>query len=358
VPFWSPYVFIAGPVSWFGLLKAHVHPALALVFVVPFIPAKLKSRSWKSESSAIVVHKDVDEHLERGVKKVAALLHDGPRRKRKKTMLAALKVLHGFHSAPLHEFEHSCKLPVDIGMLFFGLANAGVQLGQVGGVTLSVVIALLIGKTIGIASFSLIAASMGFALPAGVSVVDLFAMSALGGIGLTVALFVANEAFVDPGLKGQAKMGAVLSVLCAAVAWLIKVVGDMVFNGKADKKLVKEIGQGECIDEVPESPDSPESPFSGTSSWTSTGRSSSGVVDEFLVDDILQVMWTARKYRARGAKLPLQKVVVRTERSASNQRTASKQNYNASYPVRSLSKEPSDSLPKMRSPSKDKSQAT
>jgi len=82
------------------------------------------------------------------------------------------------------------------------------------------------------------------------------------------------------------------------------------------------------------------------------------VVDEFLVDDILQVMWTARKYRARGAKLPLQKVVVRTERSASNQRTASKQNYNASYPVRSLSKEPSDSLPKMRSPSKDKSQAT
>jgi len=40
-------------------------------------------------------------------------------------------------------------------------------------------------------------------------------------VGLTVALFVANEAFSDDGLQAQAKFGAVLSVLCSALAWII-----------------------------------------------------------------------------------------------------------------------------------------
>jgi Na+/H+ antiporter NhaA len=35
---WAPYVFICGPVSWLGLVNAALHPALALVFVVPFMP--------------------------------------------------------------------------------------------------------------------------------------------------------------------------------------------------------------------------------------------------------------------------------------------------------------------------------
>jgi hypothetical protein len=36
---WPVFIFVCGPVSWLGLLKAHVHPALALVVVVPFMPA-------------------------------------------------------------------------------------------------------------------------------------------------------------------------------------------------------------------------------------------------------------------------------------------------------------------------------
>eukprot|EP00913_Durusdinium_trenchii_P023047 g21640.t1 len=39
VKFWTPYVFIAGPIAWFGLILAQVHPALALVCIVPFMPA-------------------------------------------------------------------------------------------------------------------------------------------------------------------------------------------------------------------------------------------------------------------------------------------------------------------------------
>merc|ERR1712113_177821 len=91
--------------------------------------------------------------------------------------------------------------------------------GSVGPLTASVFVALLFGKTIGIAGMSMLAVCLGFPLPDGLDKADLFALSALGGIGLTVALFVSNEAFIEPDLQGQAKMGAVLSVLAGALGW-------------------------------------------------------------------------------------------------------------------------------------------
>ena len=33
-----PYLLLGGTLSWFGLFRAHLHPALALVFVIPFLP--------------------------------------------------------------------------------------------------------------------------------------------------------------------------------------------------------------------------------------------------------------------------------------------------------------------------------
>ena len=35
---WVPYITIGGAFCWWGLYSAHLHPALALVFVVPFLP--------------------------------------------------------------------------------------------------------------------------------------------------------------------------------------------------------------------------------------------------------------------------------------------------------------------------------
>ena len=43
-------------------------------------------------------------------------------------------------------------------------------------------------------------------------------MSIIGGIGFTVALFIAGEAFVDPVLQDEARMGALLSILIAFLA--------------------------------------------------------------------------------------------------------------------------------------------
>ncbi|HAI08963.1 MAG TPA: sodium:proton antiporter, partial [Dehalococcoidia bacterium] len=35
---WVPYIAIAGTLSWIGLIKASIEPALALVPIVPFLP--------------------------------------------------------------------------------------------------------------------------------------------------------------------------------------------------------------------------------------------------------------------------------------------------------------------------------
>jgi NhaA family Na+:H+ antiporter len=312
VSHWQAYVVLAGPISWFGLIKAHVHPALALVVVVPLMPDKLKPRHnnhhhspEEPDSPGLPVEQRTSgfSAFRRMARKVAALLGESETRAQKKTATAVADILSQLHSAPLHAFEHALKLPVDLGMFFFGLANAGVQMGSVGGVTAAVLIALLLGKTIGIAGCSLVAVKCGFNLPAGISVVDVFAFSALGGVGLTVALFVSNEAFSDPGLQGQAKMGAVLSVGGALLAWFIKFFGDMFFGGEEEISFDDESlsDEGEEVDV----------PIAMQNAWGSP-EADSNVDDHVLVEDILQVMWTVRKYKLHGSDLPFTEQAVRS----------------------------------------------
>src|SRR5690606_29817358 len=78
--FW-PYVLVGGGVSWAGLYFAHLHPALALVPIVPFMP-----------------NRGMDE----------GLFEEGT---------------HGaIYTDTLNKFEHFFKAPVDFGLLTFGLA--------------------------------------------------------------------------------------------------------------------------------------------------------------------------------------------------------------------------------------------
>jgi hypothetical protein len=190
-----------------------------------------------------------------------------------------------YEEAPLHKFERQLKLPVDLGMFFFGLSNAGVSLNTVGHLTSAVIFALVVGKTLGIACFSMLASAFGFGLPAGVTKVDLFAMSALGGVGLTVALFVANQAFIDPTLKGQAKFAAVLSVFSAGVAAAIRSLGN---RGKSSDQF-----------------DMDDSALA--SSW-----SDADYLDSLLVDDIMQILWVHQRYQARGVSVSMKELAQAT----------------------------------------------
>ena len=179
---WPTYIFTAGTISWVGLLLAHLHPALALVFIVPFMPAPSRDTGMFVDSEA----------------------HDSHG--------------HAEHS-PLHAFEHDLKLLVDFGLFFFGFMNAGVEMASVNEVTWIVLAALVVGKTIGITLFSGIGILIGFPLPKGMKMKELVLAGLVAGLGLTVALFVAGEAFpADGPYQGPAKMGAVLSGLVAVLA--------------------------------------------------------------------------------------------------------------------------------------------
>jgi len=177
--FWA---YLAGPgvASWCGLYFAHLHPALALVAVVPFMPGPERDEGMYAETHGG---------------------HD--------------------HADTLNKFEHFFKLPVDLGLFAFGLANAGVVMSSVGNATWAVLLALAVGKTVGIFGFAYFATKIGFPLPEGMNKRSLLVVGLTAGLGLTVALFVAGVAFTDPAIQGAAKMGALLSFFVAPVVLLL-----------------------------------------------------------------------------------------------------------------------------------------
>ena len=170
-----PYVLAGGGFSWTGLFNAHLHPALALVFIVPFMP----HRSFEEKH---IFEEDVSDR------------------------------------STIAQFENEWKLIVDFGLFMFGLANAGVEFSSVGTATWLVFAALLAGKTAGIYSFGYCAYKLGFPLPHGMKNKELLVVGIIAGFGFTVALFIAGEAFIDPAYKGAAKMGAMLSCGSAVIA--------------------------------------------------------------------------------------------------------------------------------------------
>lgn len=181
--FW-PYVLGAGGVCWLALWRGGLHPALALVPIVPFLSHARRDPGVFVEAPA------------------------GAR-----DTLSAL--------------EHWWKVPVQFILLAFGLVNAGVEFDRAGAGTLIVLAGVLAGKPIGILGATLAARAAGLHLPRGVDWRDLTVVSFAAAIGFTVALFFATAAFPGGPLLDETKMGALLSVagafLAVAAAALLRV---------------------------------------------------------------------------------------------------------------------------------------
>ena len=180
--FW-PYVLAGGTLSWFGFYRGGLHPALALVPIIPFLPHAARDPGLFIE---------------------APHSHD-----------------------TLNEFEHWFKRPVDLVLFFFGLVNAGVTVSNFGAGTWFVLISILAGKPIGILMASAVAALAGLHLPRHVSWRDMTVVGITASIGFTVALFFATAAFPYGRLLDETKMGALLSFgaffLALAAARVLKV---------------------------------------------------------------------------------------------------------------------------------------
>ena len=165
--FW-PYV-VAAALSWYGFQQAGIHPALGLLPVIPALP-----------------HADTPFGL---FGKKESYKHD-----------------------MLNDAEHGLKAPVEVILMLFGFANAGVVFSSIGEATWLVLIGLILGKPLGILFFGwLAAAPMRLGLPEGMRIIDLLIIGFVAAIGFTVSLFISAVAF-PPGLvQDAAKMGALFS---------------------------------------------------------------------------------------------------------------------------------------------------
>jgi Na+:H+ antiporter, NhaA family len=163
-----PYVFGAGALAWTGLYLGGIHPALALVPIVPLMP-----------------------HAKRDLG-----IFDDREPARPDT---------------LSRFEHDFKVPVQFVLFFFGFSNAGVPLSAVGTVTWAVAIALLVGKPVGILAATRIGQLFGFERAPGLDYRAVAVLGVAAGIGFTVALFFTTAAFPPGPTLNAAKMGALLS---------------------------------------------------------------------------------------------------------------------------------------------------
>jgi len=175
--FW-PYL-IAAALSWYGFMKAGLHPSLGLLPIVPTIPHA--DRAFGIFADAEKLLKDL-----------------------------------------LNYIEHLLKHPVEIILFFFGLLNAGVEFSAIGAATWLVLAGLIIGKPFGVFLFGWVGARVfNLGLPQGMRIIDLFVIGCVAAIGFTVSLFVASVAFDNGPVQDAAKMGALFSFAAAIVSIVV-----------------------------------------------------------------------------------------------------------------------------------------
>jgi NhaA family Na+:H+ antiporter len=164
--------------SWLALHWGGLHPALALVPIVPFMP---------HEKRDLGLFAPIEEEL----------------------------------PYAMNRFERAMKVPVQFMLLLFGLVNAGVLVSSVGSGTWIVLSSLIVGKPVGILLLTFIAIKVGLRAPGGLSYLHTAVLGTAAGIGFTVALFFATAAFPPGSALDQAKMGALLSFIAAPLAIVI-----------------------------------------------------------------------------------------------------------------------------------------
>ena len=185
----NPVIYtLIGIFVWLAVLQSGVHATIAGVLLAFSIPVKssVDKRSFLDRCRQLL---DRYESSEIDSSEAYGVIH-------------ALERQCEMVETPLHRIEHSLQPWVSfVIMPVFAFSNAGVHvLGKLEAaaahpVTLGVALGLLLGKPVGILSFSWIAQKTGWAAaPDEVSWRQIFGASWLCGVGFTMSLFIAGLA--------------------------------------------------------------------------------------------------------------------------------------------------------------------
>lgn len=136
-------------------------------------------------------------------------------------------------ASPLHRLEHKLHPWVAYFVVpVFGLANAGVSLAGIGWselgapVTLGTAAGLFIGKQVGVFAATWAAVRLRLAdVPEDATMLQVYGVALLCGIGFTMSLFIGLLAFDEPLLQAQVKLGvligSLLSGLCGGTVLML-----------------------------------------------------------------------------------------------------------------------------------------
>ncbi|MDH4283088.1 MAG: Na+/H+ antiporter NhaA [Myxococcales bacterium] len=203
--------FIAGAAVWLCTLKSGVHPTIAGVSLGLMTPAA----AWVGGPNFLAFLRHTDDTL----RKEETTLSEA------RELVADLSFASREAVSPLHRIETALHPWVAFGIMpLFALANAGVpiELAEIGQpVAVAVAAGLFFGKPLGIFGASWLAVKLGLAaLPEGVTWSILGGAAFLGGIGFTMALFVASLGLTG-GLLISAKIGIIVGSFASAAIGMV-----------------------------------------------------------------------------------------------------------------------------------------
>jgi len=206
-----PYA-ISAVILWFCLHEAGLHATLAAVIMAVFIPTRppVNLRALLSQAGTVM-------SLEGSY--AGEAMRAGP----SEPTLRLLDTIHNRIESPADKLLRSVEpWSSYVALPIFALANAGVILSLgvleghgrlIGAITLG----LVIGKSIGIALAAWLAVQIGIAVkPNAYSWRQMVGAGALGGIGFTMSLFIAGQAFPNPDDYAAAKIAIFIASLTAA----------------------------------------------------------------------------------------------------------------------------------------------
>lgn len=172
--FW-PYILGSGGLSWCALYWAGLHPALALVPIMPFLPHAPRDPGFFVDARP------------------------------------------GARDA-LSRFDIWSKYPAQVALFFFGLVNAGIPFGSLEPGTVAVAVATVTGRPLGILAAAGVAIAVGLRLPQGVGWRELIVVGLATAIGFSVGLFFSAAMFPAGQLLSETQMGVLLSLAGAPLA--------------------------------------------------------------------------------------------------------------------------------------------
>jgi Na+:H+ antiporter, NhaA family len=179
--FW-PYLLICGTAMWVAFYWEGLHPAFALVPLVPFLPHEART------VDVFVDPRDDDA---------------------------------------VHHAEHEWHLAVQPVVFLFALVNAGVVIRGYDTATWGMLLASLVGRPLGVLVAVALALAAGLHLPRHIGWRELLVIALATSSGFSIALFFATGLLAIGPALASAKIGVIASVsgalLALGAAWALKV---------------------------------------------------------------------------------------------------------------------------------------